>query len=357
MSLKWLTAVLIVAAGLALTSCVTVQGESAAEIKEKLQQSFLYRSAVAFADGSDAGPFEANGRLDDDQKRYIVGEYQRIVDGLLRTYEKYRPALTGIFPGMAQATLYPRVSMPDGGRDAPAISPDGQIFIDIRVARLMYRDAVLASMRSELVGSPGFMSRDSGKCPKHAADAVLLRCFLDMKVRVDGIEEQGMMGMLFDRRTWEVKDDAPWFMAADMALRSVDLSNRYAGVLLFVTAHEIGHVVLGHLDLQKARRFLSAEHRRSAEQQADDFAVTLLALATPELVLFDGVGLSSVATGFEGFFGHTYRNAGWSEDADSHPTSAERLARARTLYAVIRGRQGEEVFRLLQERIEKQRVH
>ncbi len=347
--MNWSTAALIAAVAVASTACVTVQGDSAAEIKEKLQQSFLYRSATAFADGSQAGPFDASERLRDDQKRYIVEQYQRLVDGLRETFAKFRPQLTRSFPGIAGATLHPTISMPDGGRDAPAISPDGRIFIDIRVARLMFRDAVLASMRSEVLGSPGFMSRDSDKCTKQAADAVLLRCFLEMKTRIDGLEEQGMVGMLFDKRTWDMKGDAPWFMAADMGMRSTDLSNRYVGVLLFVTAHEMGHVVLGHLDAQRARRFVSSEDRKNAERQADDFAVTLLALATGQLAPFEGTGLTSVATGFEGFFRRTYKNAGWSEESDTHPPSAERLARARKLYAEIRGRQTPDLFKVLQD--------
>ena len=129
-------------------SCISIEGQSPREIKNGLQELFLYKSAHAFSDASAAGPFDARERLRDEQRRYITGEYQRISDSLLEALRQHRGNLEKVFPDMPRTTVQPRISMPDGGNDAPVIGQDGQIYIDIRIARLMFRDSVLASMRS-----------------------------------------------------------------------------------------------------------------------------------------------------------------------------------------------------------------
>lgn len=334
---------LFVSVLVALACCgCAVKGQTASEMKHALQESFLYRSATAFADGT-SGPFDATGRLTGAQKKVIVDQYQLLVKSLLALQVKHQAELQTAFPSMRQTRLKPRVVMSDSDLAAPRVNQQGEIFIDIRVARLMFRDAVLTSMKSGGLGAPGFMDGWTKYCDtRPASDAEYLNCFLRLKTRIDNIREQGVLGMLFDKDTWNMTDDAPWFLAADLGIQSTGLQARYSGVLMFLTAHELGHVLLGHLEAEQAGRLVTSGQRMAAERQADDFAVTLMALATSDLALFGGFSMfdfASIATGYDDFFRHTYANAQWSNAADSHPAPAERLRRATALHEEIRGRQ------------------
>src|SRR5215213_2758653 len=96
---------------LSLPACITVTGQSPAQIKSELQQTFLYRSATAFDTGAGTGPFNANERLNDQQKRYIVGEYQKMADAILATYAKHRQTLVQSFGALpAGPKMRPKVS-------------------------------------------------------------------------------------------------------------------------------------------------------------------------------------------------------------------------------------------------------
>lgn len=333
-----------------LAGCITVSGSSPSDMKRELQSSFLYRSASAFAD--DTGqPFDVKGRLRDDQKRYIIDTYQSVVRALLQARKRHDAQLRQTFPGLLAASVEPRILMSDSGLAAPQVNQRGEILIDIRVARLLYRDAVLAGMRQTGLGSVGFMHGWDENCRGHPkTDAGALACFMDLKHRVDRMEGQGMLGMLFDRRSWDLDDDAPFFANAELLMSSVDLQSRYMGMLMFVTAHELGHVVLGHLE-GGAARFATPAQLRRAERDADDFAVTLMALATPELAILSNLGFDGIATGFEGFLGSTYRNARWHDGGDSHPASEERLQRARAFHAGIRERQLDDFWNAVKAKV------
>lgn len=321
-------------------------------MKEELQASFLYRSARAFGNASSPNPFELSERISDSQKQVIRDEYQRIANAILTAGESHRPALELLFPTMKHTALRPRVRMSDSALDAPRIDANGEIFIDVRVARLMYRDAVVASMKSARLGSRGFMQRPGSECYRDKPEAVLLNCFLAIQRRVDTMQGQSMIGMLFDKKTWDLSVDAPWFLAADIVTSSVDLQDRYYGVMLFVSAHEIAHVLLGHVDPANRDRYLTPDARRDAEFAADDLAVTLLTLSTQQGVLIGVVDTPS--RGFETFFNNTYRNAKWSEDSgDSHPSRQERLARAQRLHETIRYKQLDELWQVLEAKLQE----
>lgn len=320
----------------------TTTGPSPREIKTELQGSFLYKGIGMFADGSTSGPFDATGPVSAAQRDAIAAEYARIVKLMLATQQREAAQLKLLFPSFDAQRARVRVNMPDRGLDAPTIAVDGSISVDIKVARLMFRDSVLAAMRSTDLGSPGFMDGWSKYCgAKPATDAQYLQCFLGLKARIDRIQPKSVVGSLLSKSTWELddEDDGSYFFAADLLIVSQSLLARYAGLLFFVTAHEIAHVALGHVQQMRAGGMRDAAALRAAEYQADAFAVALMAYATPELALFEGMGMSGVATGFEDFFTLTYRNARWTEGADSHPPSAARLAAARNLYAAIRDKQ------------------
>ncbi len=343
---RWWTRFVAAATALALvvTGCV-VTGPSPREIKNELQGSFLYKGIVMFADGSTSGPFDAQGPISAAQRDAIAAEYARIVKLLLATQQRQAAQLSALFPNFDAQRARVRMNMPDRNLDAPTIAVDGSISVDIKVARLMFRDAVLAAMRGSDLGSVGFMDGWRKYCGAQPdTDAQYLQCFLGLKARIDRIQPKGVVGSMLSRSTWELDDEnaGSFFYAADLVLVSQSLLARYAGLLFFVSAHEIAHIALGHIQQMRAGRMREAPAMRAAELEADAFAVALMAYATPELALFEGIAPSGVATGFEDFFTLTYRNARWVEGADSHPPSAARLAAARKLYAAIRGEQSEQ---------------
>lgn len=338
----------------ALSGCVT-SGSTATEMKEELQGSFLYKSATAFQSEDSRDPFNVDARIAETNKRLIRDEFDGIVRVLTQKIELHRTPLSHAFPTMRGQSRSARVLMSDRGLDAPFINASHEIFVDIRVARLMYRDAVLSSMRSSGLGTVAFMANDRDqKCATTQPDAMLLDCFLAMKSRVDRLKKQGSLGLGFsllgsvfsDDRKFDF-DNSPWFVAADLQLSSIDLQTRYYGVLLFVVAHEIAHVMLGHVDPANRDRLLNPEARRQAEIDADAFAVTLLALSTAQGMYFSQ--FENLAIGFESFFSKTYPNARWYEaGGDSHPSRESRLQSARKLHEQLRNTQQEQFWAVIE---------
>jgi hypothetical protein len=326
--------VLLLVACVIVSGCV-VSGNSPREIKYALQESFLYRSIEAFAVQSALGGFDMNAKLSGEQVVAVRREYQKLIHGLLISHSKNAAQLASSFKLITQPTHAPVVVMPNYDLDAPKIDADGQIYIDIRIARQMFRDAVLASMKHK---GTDYFSRDYwlNLCGNRLGqDAEYLKCFFELKHRIDTIEAQTVIGAAIDRRTWGLKESAPFFNAADLFMNSEDLRARYAGVMLFVTAHEIGHVVLGHISSQKnGKRFSSAELHQ-AEFDADEYALRLFSSALPEMAYLQNFDIKNLITGYEDFFTQTYSNAHWIESDISHPPSAQRLSRLRALHNTL----------------------
>jgi hypothetical protein len=347
-----------------LAGCVTTSGQSPTEIKEELQSTFLYQSAAAFRSDDARDPFNVDARIAEPNKRLIREEFDRIVGVLQREIERQRAPLSQVFPAMRDRPRAAKVLMSDRGLEAPFINASNEIFIDIRVARLMYRDAVLASMKSTRVGIDTVMASErSAQCAPSQPDAILLECFLALKTRVDRLKNQSSMGMGFsmmrsllsDNNKFDF-DNEPWFVAADLKMSSVDLQTRYQGVLLFVVAHEIAHVMLGHVDPANRALWATPQARKQAELDADAFAVTLLSLATVPGMFFGH--LDNLAVGFESFFSATYGNARWQEGGgDSHPSRDLRLQRVRSLHEHLRNTQHEQFWTQLERAMTAERAN
>ena len=270
MSCPWRIIAWITIFTISLSGCVTSAGLTATDMKEELQGSFLYKSATAFRSDDSRDPFDVTARIAEANKRMIRDEFDSIVRALTQRIEQHRTPLSRVFPAIRGQPRAPKVWMSDRGLDAPFINANNEIFVDIRVARLMYRDAVLSSMRSTGLGTTAFMANDRDpKCATNQPDAALLECFLAMKLRVDRLKNQGSLGLGFsilgsvfsDENKFDF-DNSPWFVAADLTLSSIDLQTRYYGVLLFVVAHEIAHVMLGHIDPANAGQLLTLDARK-----------------------------------------------------------------------------------------------
>jgi hypothetical protein len=341
-----------------IAGCMTT-GQSMSDIKKELQASFLYRSVGMFSDGSATGPFDVKGTIPKAQRDAITAQYQQLVKALLDAKTEHAAELAKMFPSFDTRRGTVRVTMPDRNLDAPTVAIDGSITVDTKVARLMFRDAVLSAMRSNGLGSVGFMDgwkEYCGSVPHQ--DAEYLDCFLELRQRVDRIESRGVIGSIWGSidGNLEIRNgDGSWFNAAGLKLVSQELQLRYAGVLLFVTAHEIGHVVLGHLEARRTGGMNEPEAVRNAEREADAFAVALIAYATPQMSMFQGMsGLESIGTGYEDFFRNTYRNASWADETQSHPSSQERLTSTRAVYASIRSSQADELWERVLQEMQKQ---
>ena len=334
---------------LVVTGC-SVTGSSPREIRNALQDSFLYKSIGMFSDGSASGPFDARLPVSPKQRAGIEREYLKIVTLLIDIQQQQAKPLKEVFPTFDSERARVKVSMTDRNLDAPTIGLDGSITIDVKLARLMFRDAVLEAMKSDDIGSIGFMDGWKKYCGATPVDdAAYLQCFLGLRERIDRIQPKTAIGSLLSKSTCNLdeNDTGSFFYASDLSISSQELLGRYTGLLFFVTAHEIAHVSLGHLQALRAGRMRHPDAMKAAEREADAFVVVLLVFATPQLALFDDMAPGGVARGFEDFFRLTYRNARWAEHSETHPSSEERLAAAHELYVALRDAQSDALWDVL----------
>jgi hypothetical protein len=342
-----------------LAGCITVsvQGESTGQMKRMITESQFYRDAALFYPNGEVGDPEEIPPLKSENLRSLQRDLENTLKLVLRLHKAHREVLSTYF-GDTAAEL-PQATVLVTNRDLPEAqtTSSGEIAIDVRVLQSMLRAALLTAYELEIqlhrvrTGAEFSAHRFSPE-----EEAIAINTFLSKRMRFDQTPSRSVIGDLTNADPLRPSDSGPldWFEMRDLIKEFSGIAVRYDTQRLFLLAHEVGHIVLGHFGLNPLRvtdRENDPEDncsgRRAFERAADIYAGILITWATSPNAVDDFLGLfggTTVNKGYETFFSYAYDYAGF-ETADgtrvcvNYPPPAQRLAGIRRFYDNIRNRQ------------------
>jgi hypothetical protein len=360
-----------------LPACVTVEGESSGDMKARLQSTYLYTSIKRFyPDGVPADPATVYPRLDGRSLRAIEAELQALSTFLVERHGSRRGALEVLFKQPPAPAPKPRFVVERTLQPTAFSSPQGEITIDVRVLQAVFRGALISnggSASDRLDTAPVDAGSNAASSPAGRVDPdlqtehqrKLIQSAVDLVRQIDQTRGQSMLGDLVG----VMRDDgfdSPWFRMSDLMMKSQRLQVTYSGAVLFLMAHEMGHIALGHHrtntllqketpESQRTDGSRYCEQRRELEFEADAYALVLLTQTIGETALVSAMGMNMFGqddiSGYDSFFRYGYPLAGF-EGSGSHctyPTAVER----RELLAEGEATLREGARELLDERMNK----
>lgn len=344
----------LVGMALAATACVTVEGQTSAEWKDKLQSSYLYKAVKHFyPQGVPEDPGQVYPDLGQSEMRAMEEELQLLSVNLLQAHARRAPYVLKLTRWSHMTTPpKPRVMVQRTLQPTIYASPDGSITVDVRVLQAIFRGAVVSAggtgaegaLFSGIGAMMGLGSEPERPEPQDPglqteAQRKVLQSVVDDVRRIDRIPGGGALGDV----AGVIRDgtDSPWHRMTELAMASQPLEITYTGAVLFMMAHEMGHLALGHhqqhAELQRHKGVSTGpdndtycEQRRGFETEADAYAMLMLTR------LLDGrdsgsaaadlVGMNRI-TGYDSFFRYGYPLVAFGEeDSCSYPSAAERWA-------------------------------
>ena len=335
----------VTVACLALSACVTVEGESSGQMKDRLTESYLYKSVKRFyPDGVPSDPATVYPQLNKRQMQAIEQELQQFSDALAQQHLTRRQRMETALHEPVQPTIQVRFKVERTGNPT-VYSPDqGQVVIDIRVLQAVFRGALLSSLGERRGAGPLTLPSDDARqvmAPDLQTERQrqAIQKAVDFAQQVDDTRGRSAVGDIFSILSDDDKLDSPWFRMADVSMQSQSLQITYLGAVLFLVAHEVGHTALNHHQRHAAllERTKASERtddsafcgaRRRYELEADAYALLLLSPYLDQSVgsplMASMLGLDRMA-GYDNYFRYGYPLTGFATDTGcSYPSSADR---------------------------------
>jgi len=323
---------------LVLPGCITSNAPSSHEVKQNLENSFLFRSSYLLfpADLVD----EADPPLPE-LTRAQQKEIQKNLNTLARALVIQHNGVELSLSKILQVDLgpLPQDNIMVGNRDEPiaAAQANGQIWVDVKVVQAVFRSALATGLtRGNSFSRP--LAGDSVRLPKLTVEELMtgmlseqtqrqcLDLFLEMRAQVRQTEGHNLAVDMADSFEGD-GEESDWEVMINLGLLSEPVSTDYYNTLLFLLAHEQGHLALRHLQDRKPE---SDEQRGLAEHEADLYAFLLLASAYNQSIVPPFLEQElGYALGYQAFFKNAYSIVGFhgfeKTDLGGYPTRDERL--------------------------------
>ncbi len=274
------------------------------------------------------------------------------------------PALMKLLGELTPLPGQTRVVLTNFNAPEASTAEDGEISIDARVVQALLRSALVTQYRTEIELER--LKADRPRSDPFTADEerLAINTFLAARAHVRDAKGASMIG---DVASWPEDasdDDAMDPLGLSLSSRNLSgLDVRYDSELLFLIAHEVGHLALGHYGPNpKVIEFEGVEDecaaRRGKEAAADIYATSLVALGTPGNAAYELFGSlmeagTTVGDGFDTFFQYAYDYAGFTSggsECHNYPPPAERLEVMQRLHQAIRKGQTDAILQSTEKR-------
>jgi hypothetical protein len=335
-------------------------------MKRNLEASFLFRSAsIFYPHGVPSNPELLDPSIGRDTVRQLERETRRYV-AALEQYHRARRDRIGQFNPRATAQPLPEVRLivVETGQPISRAELNGDITLDVTVLQAAFRSSLISGIRN--ASEPSVSEPTLSPLPNrhgNATEAELLAEFLDL---VKNIREAPCHTLVGDLASAVSSDslDSPWFKFVEFAEQSERIDRAYRGTVLFLVAHELGHLALRHPPITEVTESECARFD-AQELEADCYAAFLLsdlfrATAVSSLFALGGedhhTGLSSYMGGND-FFEVMYSLAGFDRPASAksclYPAKATRLAAVNGVADRVAAEVATEVEQKLDEQFRK----
>lgn len=332
--LAWAAVALGLAAPRSADACcsINLQGTSSRTHKRNILSMEIYQhSTVLLPEGYQASLTDLP-ELSDKQRHKLQRRVATLTDGLADVHATHVEQLSARMGRPLQADIGVKLVVSDDG--APVASASARrIQVDRRVLQGLFRGALIDGTGA---------SWDMDDRSTQDDDLSRLEAFLEWRGRVNDTKGRLLIADVFGGL------DSPWFTLQDEALEYQIANQQFAGVLIFLVAHELGHVALGHHELSPAE---ADQAGPQVELDADRYAAYFSAMVLSDLIrqeqspmggfMLGMAGLSSDSLqGYDTFFDHAYERIGFSEDGEQfrfvHPEPSLRRRTAELAFDEIR---------------------
>ena len=274
------------------SACITTTGQSSGEMKRDFQESYLYTSVKRFyPEGVPDDPSQIYPELDGKYLIPIEDELTELIQFISTAHKSKQSIISNTFKPLTKSDVEPIVQVRNTGRPDALSSPNGEITVDVRVLQGIFRGALLSpNLGKSMVG---FLLGRSAKKPydperETAEQRKEIQEIVGIVNEVDSLQgNYSVASDLWDLSTSKSVVAEPWAKMMSIKVQSDDLQLAYAGAILFLVAHEYGHIVLGHhAEEEKLRadyppdahgeNSLYCKRRRQFELDADAYAFLLM---------------------------------------------------------------------------------
>ena len=355
-----------------LLSCISIQmeGQSSFEMKRSLEDSYLLKSMDRFyPDGVPQDLSQVYPHLGHDEEKAMKEELDGLITALHRAHEEKYPFINAVIPELTKslskqflgsatiAALLKQFSsnlkLTNHNSITAFTNREGHITLDIRVLQALFRGALLENFRenpenpmnplgltfgSFMMSSKEFdPTFEPSNATKEQREAIM---HLYQTVQtIKETEGNFLVGDMMDAFSDNSKSN--WGIMASISQRANILQAQYLGAVLFLLAHEHGHLALNHYSRLQDLKSQSFEDERKFqdsfclwrgyfEMEADVYALLILSPYTGKKAVFPMMDLQGVGqhrTGYRNFFQYGYSLSGFEEtpgEICSYPTKQQR---------------------------------
>jgi hypothetical protein len=295
------------------SGCITTYGQSSGDMKSELQKSYLYTSMKRFyPEGVPSDSAQIYPDLHGARLIPIEEEVRELTKFIKATHEAKRSTILKFLKPLSHDTVKPVIHVSNSGRPDAFSSPTGEITIDVRVLQAIFRGTLLYpdAMKS---GMEFLLGQNIN--PPYDPERETTQQRNEIQGLADSVKEiDEMPGNFFlasdfwdvfirDGFTGESISKSPFSTALKVKAKYDNLQLVYAGAILFLVAHEYGHIVLGHYaeykklleDYPPDSRDENSPYcsrRRQFELDADAYALLLMSPYVGEgpKLLTSGIG-------------------------------------------------------------------
>lgn len=306
----------------------TFKGAWTYETKQNILDSYTFLSARLFLPPDAPVSLAALPATPDPATtRRLRARLQELLDEIALRHAASHARLSTAMQQVLLPEICVRLVLTATGQPLAHVEANGDLTIDLRVLQAMFRAAVMTGVPEQGWWTYGEYDL-SGIAPlSPVAEAERIAEFQDFRSQVERETGYCAVGDLLTGLFW-----GGW---EDNAERVALFEQRLLGGLLFLLAHEVGHLVLGHF--RDTRPVGDEAVFHATELQADRYAATLLGDARGSEWTFGRMHrVTRTMAGFDLFFRTAYSLAGFEGVAGNgrfrHPEPQARREAAMATY-------------------------
>ena len=323
---------------------------SSRKIKKRLLDSTLFHTFNAFyPDGVVRFPYDKFPESNGVAVRYLQSQIQDVIAGLERFAAIDNDELSRWSGKNLQKQPRLQLELGNYGSAICRVDPKGRLLIDSRVVFAIFSASLRESRRTDVLSSLMPTAPEDATDP---SSVDLINSFVGEIERVKAAKGGTALHDVINGGSDLMKMDA-----LSAATERTDFV--YAAAWLFVIAHEMGHLALGHTADRGHEEDCSTFSAR--ELDADRYAAIVGASVTGGYAIFDAIGLENyqaleLARGYEVFLGLAYRRSGLGvfepRGECTYPDPESRIQAAREVVRKILKERGDEIIRQLNKGVE-----
>lgn len=360
--------VLCIATGLALSACISVEGQTPKQIKKSFLESSTVRSVAWFYPRGVPQDMNTYVAPTAEAQAAIRSHLEQLGNALAKLHKLRRPAIERLLGMPTAPEAKGTIRLSKVPAPIAKIGPKGEIQISYLVLQAILRGALLEDVveKTDSMDSHRFGDDDSKYVfndslqPQNATPEQQrgLANVVDLIAQARSAKAPGALGAIWASAHADDLEDDPWFKLVDLQDQLSKVESSYAGAIMFLIAHEQGHIVLGHYDRLNSQTDSTSycATQVELEKEADDYALVLLSLTAADMPLPDWIyqGRSGALTGYRNFLQYSYPLAQFREGAGcAYPSNKSRFERLAVRHKTLQDQAQKLLEKMFEEEMSK----